>query len=221
MFNSPFLRLVVALVIAVPIVYSLFILMSSLINVTEIRVDKGEQRVLASITPQQQDTEVRTRQRSKPKRLDSAAKPPPPPKVSATKSQINLPTPRIAGAAPTELNLGRSHWQSIRWQFQTGTPSRSGRPRRRSPSELQSVASREPAMFALTWTHVGGPTTSRQPARMICSHGKQSAPFHAWNLLRRSFAARRQSVRTWSTRLNSSFSSSGLVTFVQIHGAPQ
>jgi periplasmic protein TonB len=40
MFNSPFLRLVVALVIAVPIVYALFILMSSLINVTEIRVDK-------------------------------------------------------------------------------------------------------------------------------------------------------------------------------------
>ena len=107
MFNSPFLRLVVAFAIAVPIVYLLFILMSSLINVTEIRVDKGEQRVLSAITPQQQDSEIRTRQRSKPRRLDSAAKPPPPPKVSATKSQINLPTPRIAGAAPTELNLGR------------------------------------------------------------------------------------------------------------------
>ena len=107
MFNSPFLRLVVAFAIAVPIVYLLFILMSSLINVTEIRVDKGEQRVLSAITPQQQDSEIRTRQRSKPRRLDSAAKPPPPPKVSGTKSQINLPTPRIAGAAPTELNLGR------------------------------------------------------------------------------------------------------------------
>ena len=95
MFNSPFLRLGVAFAIAVPIVYFLFILMSSLINVTEIKVDKGEQRVLAAITPQQQDSEVRTRQ------------PPPPPKVSATKSQINLPTPKIAGAAPTELNLGR------------------------------------------------------------------------------------------------------------------
>ena len=99
MFNSPFLRLGVALVISIPIVYFLFILMSSLINVTEIKVDKGEQRVLAAITPQKQDSEVRTRQRSKPKRLDSAAKPPPPPKVSATKSQINLPTPKIEGDA--------------------------------------------------------------------------------------------------------------------------
>lgn len=107
MFQNPFIRILAGFVIAAPIVYGLFMMMNFLINVNEIRVDKSEQRVLAAITPQSQDSDVRTRQRSKPKRLDSAKKPPPPPKVSATKSNINLPTPQIAGAAPTELNLGR------------------------------------------------------------------------------------------------------------------
>ncbi len=107
MFQNPLIRVLAGFAIAAPIVYGLFMMMNALISVTEIRVDKGEQRVLAAITPQQQDSDVRTRQRAKPKRLDSAKKPPPPPKVSATKSNINLPTPQIAGAAPTELNLGR------------------------------------------------------------------------------------------------------------------
>ncbi|HAE94229.1 energy transducer TonB [Hyphomonas atlantica] len=107
MLNNPLLRLVIALGIAVPIVYALFMLMNYLISVKEVRLDESEQRVLSAITPQQQDSDVRVRQRSKPKRIDSAQKPPPPPKVSATKSQIDLPTPRIEGAAPTDLNLGR------------------------------------------------------------------------------------------------------------------
>ncbi|WP_370172091.1 MULTISPECIES: energy transducer TonB [Hyphomonas] len=107
MLNNPLLRLVIALGIAVPIVYALFMLMNYLISVKEVKLDESEQRVLSAITPQQQDTDVRVRQRSKPKRIDSAQKPPPPPKVSATKSQIDLPTPRIEGAAPTDLNLGR------------------------------------------------------------------------------------------------------------------
>ena len=107
MLNNPFLRLLIALGIAIPIVYALFMMMSYLISVKEVKLDQSEQRVLSAITPQQQDADVRVRQRSKPKRIDSAQKPPPPPKVSATKSQINLPTPRIEGAAPTDLNLGR------------------------------------------------------------------------------------------------------------------
>ncbi|MCA8901430.1 MAG: TonB family protein [Hyphomonas sp.] len=107
MFANPLTRLLVGLAIAIPIVYLLFIMMSRLITVTEVKLEAGEQRVLTAITPQQSDSEIRTRQRSKPKRIDSAQKPPPPPKVSATKSNINLPTPRIEGAAPTELNLGR------------------------------------------------------------------------------------------------------------------
>ena len=113
MLNNPFLRLLIALGIAIPIVYALFMLMSYLISVKEVKLDQSEQRVLSAITPQQQDTDVRVRQRSKPKRIDSAQKPPPPPKVSATKSQINLPTPRIEGAAPTDLNLGRMNSLAI------------------------------------------------------------------------------------------------------------
>ena len=107
MFTNPLTRLLVGVAIAIPIVYVLFIMMNQLISVKEVNLEKSEQRVLTAITPQKQDSEVRTRQRSKPKRLDSAQKPPPPPKVSATKSNINLPTPKIEGAAPTELNLGR------------------------------------------------------------------------------------------------------------------
>ena len=90
MFTNPLTRLLVGVAIAIPIVYLLFIVMSQLISVKEVNLEKGEQRVLTAITPQQQDSEVRTRQRSKPKRIDSAKKPPP-----------------IEGAAPTELNLGR------------------------------------------------------------------------------------------------------------------
>jgi protein TonB len=107
MFANPLTRFLVGVAIAIPIVYLLFIMMSSLISVKEVNLEKSEQRVLTAITPQKQDSEVRTRQRSKPKRIESAKKPPPPPKVSATKSNINLPTPKIEGAAPTELNLGR------------------------------------------------------------------------------------------------------------------
>ena len=107
MFANPLTRLLVGVAIAIPIVYLLFIIMSQLISVKEVNLDKSQQRVLTTITPQKQDSEVRTRQRSKPKRIDSAQKPPPPPKVSATKSNINLPVPKIEGAAPTELNLGR------------------------------------------------------------------------------------------------------------------
>lgn len=107
MFNNPFMRILIATVIAIPIVLIIFTIMNLLISVKELKLDSGEQRVLAAITPQQQDSEARTRQRAKPQRIDSAAKPPPPPKQSATKSSINLPTPRIDGAVPQNLDLGR------------------------------------------------------------------------------------------------------------------
>lgn len=107
MFNSPFMRFLVATAIAVPIVLAIFMLMNALISVKELKLASGESRVLAAITPQKQDSDVRTRQRAKPQRIDSAAKPPPPPKQSATKSSINLPTPKIDGAVPQNLDLGR------------------------------------------------------------------------------------------------------------------
>ncbi|WP_300998314.1 TonB family protein [Hyphomonas sp.] len=113
MLNNPFMRLLVGVVIAVPIVMILFLLMSALISVDEIELPEGETRVLAAITPQKQDSEVRTRSRSQPKRIDAAQKPPPPPKQSATKSSINLPTPRIDGAVPQNLDLGRMNSLAI------------------------------------------------------------------------------------------------------------
>lgn len=107
MFNSPFMRFAVSVAIAAPIAVIIFLLMNMLISVDEINLEQKESRTLTAITPQQTDSDVRTRQRAKPQRIDSSAKPPPPPKQSATKSSINLPTPKIEGAVPQNLDLGR------------------------------------------------------------------------------------------------------------------
>lgn len=107
MFNSPLGRFLISLTIAAPIAILIFLFMSLLIAVNEISLEAKETRVLSAITPQSNDSDVRTRQRAKPQRIDSAAKPPPPPKQSATKSSINLPTPKIEGGVPQDLDLGR------------------------------------------------------------------------------------------------------------------
>lgn len=107
MFNNPLMRFLISVAIAAPIAVLIFMLMNMLISVDEINLEAKENRVLASITPQKTDSDVRTRQRAKPDRIDSAQKPPPPPKQSATKSSINLPTPKIDGAVPQNLDLGR------------------------------------------------------------------------------------------------------------------
>jgi protein TonB len=60
MFNSPMMRLLIATLIAIPIVLAIFFIMNALISVDEIELDSGEQRVLAAITPQKQDSDVRT-----------------------------------------------------------------------------------------------------------------------------------------------------------------
>lgn len=112
MFNNPFMRLLVGVVLAIPIVVVIFLLMNSLISVDEIELAEGETRTLAAITPQKQDTEVRTRTRTPPKKIDAAQKPPPP-KQSATKSSINLPTPKIEGGVPQNLDLGRMNSLAI------------------------------------------------------------------------------------------------------------
>lgn len=107
MFNSPLMRFGVAIAIAAPIAVIIFMIMNALISVKELNLEAKESRTLAAITPQKSDSDVRTRQRAKPQRIDSAQKPPPPPKQSATKSSINLPTPKIDGAVPQNLDLGR------------------------------------------------------------------------------------------------------------------
>ena len=105
--NNSIIRVLVGVPAAAAIVYGLFIFMGWLISADFKEPDAGDIRVIESITPEQRNDDVRAKSRSKPKRLASADKPPPPPKLSATKSDINLPTPNIQGAAPTQVRFDR------------------------------------------------------------------------------------------------------------------
>ena len=107
MFSNPILRLVIGIPLAAIVVFALFTFMYKMINQEYEQPEHVEQRTLERITPADESQEVRTRQRNKPQRLDSADKPPPPPKMSATRSDIDLPTPSIQGSAPTEVNVDR------------------------------------------------------------------------------------------------------------------
>ena len=107
MFKNPILRIVVGLPAAAIVVYALFIGMGLLIAQDFVPADADETRVIERITPEAANEEVRSRARSKPRRLQTADKPPPPPKLSARKSDIDLPTPDIQGAAPTEIRVDR------------------------------------------------------------------------------------------------------------------
>ncbi len=107
MFKNPFLRIFVGLPAAAIIVYGLFIGMGLLIAQDFEPNEEAETRTIERITPEAANEEVRSRSRSKPRRLQTADKPPPPPKLSARKSDIDLPTPDIQGAAPTEIRVDR------------------------------------------------------------------------------------------------------------------
>ncbi|MEL7545742.1 MAG: TonB family protein [Pseudomonadota bacterium] len=105
MFDSSPIRLAVGVPLAMIITYVLFQTMRLLISQDYVEPDIDQARVIERITPQDENTDINRRQRAKPRRLNSADKPPPPPKLSTTKSQIDLPTPNIQGQAPTELNV--------------------------------------------------------------------------------------------------------------------
>jgi len=107
MFTNPFVRIGIGLPIAALVVLGLFHFMRIAISQDFEEPAEREQRTLEAITPQQDSQDVRRTQRSKPRKLDAANKPPPPPKLSTRKSDIDLPTPNIQGAAPTELKFDR------------------------------------------------------------------------------------------------------------------
>ena len=107
MFSHPLIRLVIGLPLAALVVFALFTFMRIAIGGDFQEPEDREQRKLETITPEQDNQEVRRQARSAPKKLDSANKPPPPPKLSANKSDIDLPTPSIQGSAPRELNFNR------------------------------------------------------------------------------------------------------------------
>ena len=103
MLNTPATRAPMAALLALPVAYGLFLIMNSLISVKEVTLAKPSSYVLTKITPQLPETNDAIRKRPKPQMIDDAAKPPPPPAISATKSDVMLPTPVIAGAVPSML----------------------------------------------------------------------------------------------------------------------
>lgn len=107
MFANPIIRVLIGAPAAAAITYGLFIGMNALISTPWVKPDEKQQRVIERITPMEENTEVRRRARAKPRQQQSADKPPPPPKLSTSKQDINLPTPNIQGAAPTELRIDR------------------------------------------------------------------------------------------------------------------
>lgn len=105
--NNAFVRLAIGIPLAVIVVYALFTFMRIAISGEFEQPAEAEQRTLETITPQEQTAEVRRNARSAPRRIASASQPPPPPQLSSSKSDINLPTPNIQGAAPTDLGFSR------------------------------------------------------------------------------------------------------------------
>ena len=107
MFGNSTIRLAIGLPLAAIVTYALFKMMAWLIGSEYVQPDAEPDRVIERITPQDENQEINRRARSKPRRLNSADKPPPPPKLSTSKANIDLPTPDIRGAAPTELKFDR------------------------------------------------------------------------------------------------------------------
>lgn len=100
------LALPVIMLVAAVIVVLLWLLMAFLIKPPVLVLGEREFRSLERITPQDEVSEIRRNQRAAAKRIQTADKPPPPPKLSANKSNIDLPTPQIQGSAPSELRIG-------------------------------------------------------------------------------------------------------------------
>lgn len=103
MLNSPASRAPTAALLALPVAYGLFLLMSSLIDVKDVTLVKAPSRILGTFTPQRPDPDVPIKKDRKPDILESAVKPPPPPRLSAAASDIDLPVIQIAGAVPASL----------------------------------------------------------------------------------------------------------------------
>lgn len=105
MLNSPAARAPTAALLALPVAYGLFLLMNSLIDVKEIKLEPVASRVLDVITPQRPDPDAPITKRAKPTPLDAAMEPPPPPRASATHTDIILPTPVVPGTVPEGLSI--------------------------------------------------------------------------------------------------------------------
>lgn len=103
MFANPLIRIAVGIPVAIVVTLILFHSMRLLISADFEEPENLREYNLESITPEAQEEQVTRRARSKPRKLNNADKPPPPPKLTASKSDIDLPTPNIQGAPPSEL----------------------------------------------------------------------------------------------------------------------
>ncbi|MEM8615630.1 MAG: TonB family protein [Pseudomonadota bacterium] len=113
MFANPLVRLGIGIPAAVLITFGLFQFMNWAISGDYEEPDDIREFTLEAITPQVEEQQVQRRARSKPRRTNTADQPPPPPKFSANKSDIDLPTPTIQGAAPTEVPTTRLNTLAI------------------------------------------------------------------------------------------------------------
>jgi protein TonB len=103
MLSNPLIRIAIGVPLAIIITYGLFQFMLWAISGDYEKPPEQEAFILETITPSEEDTNVQRASRAKPRRINSADKPPPPPKLTANKSDIDLPTPNISGAPPSEL----------------------------------------------------------------------------------------------------------------------
>ncbi|MEL6568083.1 MAG: energy transducer TonB [Pseudomonadota bacterium] len=92
---------------AAGVTFALCLFMGRLIQAEFIEPPAKEVRELASITPSMTSSDPIRRPHTKPVRMDDALPPPPPPDLSATKRDVDLPTPIIEGKAPTEIDFDR------------------------------------------------------------------------------------------------------------------
>ena len=83
---------------------SLFAVMAALIATDYTPAEAAERREIPTITPQEVvDPEVRVRTPLAP--IKVASTPPPPPRLSVAKDDVNLPTPILTGAAPSDAGF--------------------------------------------------------------------------------------------------------------------
>ncbi|MEL7480684.1 MAG: TonB family protein [Pseudomonadota bacterium] len=82
------------------ITLALFFIMERLIAVDFAPAPLEDVRVIDRITPERVTSDVRSETFVTPEKLPLAERPPPPPRYSANKSDIDLPTPSVRGAAP-------------------------------------------------------------------------------------------------------------------------
>lgn len=99
----PSARVAMTVVPAAAITLGLFVIMGSLIATDFVPAEAEVTREITAITPQEVETDVRRTAHRRAKPPEALDTPPPPPRLTATKSDIDLPTPQILGTAPTEL----------------------------------------------------------------------------------------------------------------------